>query len=59
MFTNIGNQFKKQLSLIKEMADDFVKYIHSEWSEFTLHEKRYNYELNNYLTLKYNLLRKK
>lgn len=32
MFTNIGNQYKKQMSLLKDITDDFFKYAHSEWS---------------------------
>lgn len=25
-FTNIGNQFKRQMGLLRETADDFIKY---------------------------------
>lgn len=32
MFNNIGNQYKKQMTFLKDMRDDFLKYTHSEWS---------------------------
>ena len=59
IFTNVGNQTKKHMSLLKEISEDFIKYIHAEWAEFQLHNKKYDNELNNYLTRKLNLLRKK
>ena len=42
MFTNMGNQYKKQMQYIREVTDDFIRYTHSEWSEYLLHEKKYN-----------------
>ena len=59
LFTSVGNQAKKNMYMLKDLNDDFIKYAHSEWIEFTFHEKKYNNELNNYLTLKSNLLKKK
>ena len=45
--------------MLKELSEDFVKYAHFEWIQFQTHEKKYNNEMNNYLTQKYNLLKKK
>lgn len=28
-FTTIGNQFKRQISFLREIADDFIKYSQS------------------------------
>ena len=59
MFTSVGNQAKKNMYMLKDLSEEFIKYAHSEWTEFTVHEKKYNNELSNYLTLKSNLLKKK
>ena len=59
LFTTIGNIMKKSMLTMKELSEDFIKYTHNEWTEFTVHEKKYNYELNNYLTMKENLIKKK
>lgn len=59
LFTTMGNVMKKNMLLLKELSEDFIKFTHSEWTEFLIHEKKYNYELNHYLTIKENLLKKK
>lgn len=59
LFTNVGNQFKKQITILRETVDDFIKFSQTEWSQFLLHQKKYSMEMNNYLNFKLNLLRKK
>ena len=59
LFTSVGNQAKKNMLMLKELGDEFLKYIHAEWTEFLLHDKKYQMELNNFLTQKSNLIKKK
>jgi len=59
MLSNIGKNIKEHMSVIKEFSDDYIQSSIRSWEEFLLHDKRYQREMENYLTFKTDLLRKK